>query len=153
MTDRSERAVAVRKLVQEARHGLLATAGLEPAGYPYGSLVMLTATGDGEPAFLISPLAQHTKNLVADPRASLLVTADRARDPMEAPRATVLGSARLLEGSAEAAAKARLLERTPGASVYLDLGFQLWALTPVEARFIGGFGAAAWVDGSELLGA
>jgi hypothetical protein len=36
--------------------------------------------------------------------------------------------------------------------MYFDLNFQLWALTPAEARYVGGFGAAAWVSGSELVG-
>ena len=41
MSGRSERAEAVRNLIKKARHGLLSTAGLEPAGFPYGSLVQV----------------------------------------------------------------------------------------------------------------
>jgi len=152
MTARSDRAEAVRKLLREARHGLLSTSGLEPAGYPYGSLVQLASTSEGEPVFLISHLAQHTKHLVADPRGSVLVQAATEGDPQQAARATLIGDARSLEGEEEAAASARFLERHPDAGSYFELGFQLWALRPIEARFIGGFGAAAWVGGAELLG-
>jgi hypothetical protein len=153
MATRSERAEAVRGLVREARHGLLSTVGLEPAGHPYGSLVPLASTADGAPLFLVSRLAQHTRNLAADPRASLLVMARTDGDPQEAPRATVVGTARRLAGEEEAAARARWLAAHPGAERYLALDFELWALAPLEARYIGGFGAAAWVSGSELVGA
>lgn len=152
MANRSERAEAVRKLVREARHGLLSTSGLEPAGFPYGSLVPVASTASGEPVVLISHLAQHTKNLAADPRASLLVLEPTDGDPQQAPRASVIGPFRLLQGADEAAAKARFLALHPASAMYFDLNFQLWALAPVEARYIGGFGAAAWVSGSELTG-
>lgn len=153
MTTRSERAEAVRTLVREARHGLLSTHGLEPAGFPYGSLVPVAAGPAGEPLVLVSHLAQHTKNLVADPRGSLLVAAATAGDPQQAARASIIGPLRRLEGAEEAEARARYLAAHPDAGQYFDLDFQLWALAPVEARYVGGFGAAAWVSGSELVGA
>jgi putative heme iron utilization protein len=152
MATRSERAEAVRKLVRGARHGLLSTSGLEPAGFPYGSLVPVAATAAGEPVLLISPLAQHTKNLLKDPRASLLVLDPTEGDPQQAARATVLGTLRLLDGAEEAEARARYLAVHGEAGMYFDLNFQLWGLAPLEARYVGGFGAAAWVSGSELVG-
>lgn len=152
MAVRSERAETVRKLLGEARHGLLSTSGLEPAGYPYGSLVQLSSTGEGEPLFLIAHLAQHAKNLVADPRSSVLIQAPTDGDPLQGARATLIGDARRLEGEAAEAGRGRFLARHPDAGMYFDLGFQLWALRPVEARFIGGFGAALWIGGAELLG-
>jgi putative heme iron utilization protein len=152
MTTRSERAEAVRKLLREARHGLLSTNGLEPAGIPYGSLVPVASTEEGLPVVLVSHLAQHTKNLVADGRASLLVLEPTGGDPQQAARATLLGAARRLDGAEEAAARARFLAIHPEAAMYFDLNFQLWAITPAEARYVGGFGAAAWVSGSELVG-
>jgi putative heme iron utilization protein len=152
MTNRSERAEAVRTLVREARHGLLSTAGLEPAGFPYGSLVPLATLAEGEPLLLVSHLAQHTKNLVADARASVLVLAAAEGDPQQAARATLIGRARRLTGEEEEAARARYLAAHPGAGMYFDLNFQLWTLRPDEARYVGGFGAAAWVSGSEITG-
>jgi heme iron utilization protein len=151
MAGRSGHAEAVRRLLREARHGLLSTVGLEPAGFPYGSLVAVAAAVDGEPLLLLSPLAQHTKNLLVDPRASLLVLEATAGDPQAAPRASLLGPARRLEGAAAEAARAHWLARRPEAERYFELGFHLWALRPVEARSIGGFGSAAWVPGPELL--
>jgi putative heme iron utilization protein len=151
MSGRSERAEAVRALLVAGRHGLLSTNGLEPAGFPYGSLVPLATTARGEPLFLVSRLAQHTKNLDADPRASLLVAAAAGGDPQEAARVTVIGSARRLPGPEVAAGRARYLEAHPAAEMYFGLDFDLWVLSPVEARYVGGFGAAAWVSGTELV--
>jgi hypothetical protein len=153
MGNRSERAEAVRALVREARHGLLATNGLEPAGFPYGSLVPVAMLAEGEPLLLISHLAQHTKNLVADPRASVLVMAKAEGDPQQAARATLIGKARRLEGPEHEAARAKWLVAHPGGEMYFELDFRLWALRPDEARYVGGFGAAAWVSGSEIVGA
>lgn len=152
MTRRSERAEAVRALVQAARHGLLSTHGLEPVGFPYGSLVPVAVSAGGEPLLLISHLAQHTKNLAADPRGSLLLLEPTNDDPQQAARATLLGTARRLTGAEEAAGRERYLAVHADAARYFDLAFQLWALAPLEARYVGGFGAAAWVSGSELVG-
>jgi len=152
MATNPESVAAVRALLRDARHGLLSTLGLEPAGFPYGSLVLLSEMGAGTPLFLISPLAQHSKNLEADPRASLLVVARADGDPLQAPRATIAGTARALEGPAEADARGRFGRAHPEASLYFDLGFRLWMLEAVEARYVGGFGVAAWVSGRELRG-
>ncbi len=152
MSTRSERAEAVRRLVREARHGLLSTNGLEPAGFPYGSLVPVASAEAGEPLLLVSALAQHAKNLVADPRASLLLLARSEGDPQQAARATLIGTARRLDGAEAAAARVRYLDAHPDAARYFELDFRLWALAPAEARYVGGFGAAAWVSGTELVG-
>ena len=63
-----------RTLVAQISTGTLCTLALEPEGYPYGSFVTV-AFDNGNPIFLISGLAEHTKNLEGDPRASLLVQA------------------------------------------------------------------------------
>jgi putative heme iron utilization protein len=153
MSGRSERAEAVRKLVREARHGLLSTLGLEPAGFPYGSLVQAGSTKAGEPVIFVSRLSQHTKNLMKDPRVSLVVLAPGGDDPMQAARATLIGPIRRLEGEAGAETRQRFLQTHPEAESFFELDFALWAIKPDEARYVGGFGAAAWVSGSELVDA
>ena len=70
-----------RTLVAQISTGTLCTLALEPAGYPYGSFVTV-AFENGAPVFLISRLAEHTKNLERDPRASLLVAEGGAVDPV-----------------------------------------------------------------------
>ena len=70
-----------RTLVAQISIGTLCTLAIEPEGYPYGSFVTVAIDGsDGNPVFLISALAEHTKNLERDARASLLVAEGGAVD-------------------------------------------------------------------------
>ena len=43
------------------------------AGYPFGTLIDFASDGAGFPIFCMSPLAIHTRNIVEDPRCSLVV--------------------------------------------------------------------------------
>jgi putative heme iron utilization protein len=52
---------------------------LRHGGYPFGSLVPYVLDHDGRPIILVSRLAEHTKNIEADARVSLL-----AHDAVEA---------------------------------------------------------------------
>ncbi|CAI5987747.1 unnamed protein product [Closterium sp. NIES-65] len=42
-------------------------------GYPFGSLVDFATDDEGHPIFLLSPLSIHTRNMLADPRCTLVV--------------------------------------------------------------------------------
>ena len=79
-----------RTLVARISTGTLCTLALEPEGYPYGSFVTV-AFDNGNPVFLISGLAEHTKNLERDSRASLLVAEGGSADPLANGRVTMLG--------------------------------------------------------------
>src|ERR1041385_6728036 len=63
---------AARTLLREARSGALATL-MTGSGDPYCSLVNVATGADGAPLLLISRLAVHTKNILADPRVSLML--------------------------------------------------------------------------------
>ncbi|HRD78751.1 MAG TPA: pyridoxamine 5'-phosphate oxidase family protein, partial [Hyphomicrobiaceae bacterium] len=61
---------ATRYLMRRALKASLAT--LEKgSGHPYVSLVTVATEADGAPILLLSSLAVHTRNLMADSRASL----------------------------------------------------------------------------------
>src|SRR3990170_6772338 len=79
-----------RTLVAQASTGTLCSLAIEPEGYPYGSFVTV-AFDSGNPVFLISQLAEHTRNLTRDPRASLLIAESRCADPLANGRVTILG--------------------------------------------------------------
>src|SRR5678815_5950282 len=85
----------------------LCTLALEPQGYPYGSFVTV-AFDNGDPVFLISGLAEHTKNLERDHRASLLVAESGADDPLANGRVTLLGPCTRIDGDAGSARTAFL---------------------------------------------
>ena len=65
-----------RTLVSAQSRGALSTIGLQPPGTPFGSVATYGLDGEGCPSFFVSTLAEHTRNLDADPRASLLVVED-----------------------------------------------------------------------------
>lgn len=75
------------------RIGSLSTLSLKQPGWPFGSVMPYGLDGQGRPLFLISTMAMHTKNLLADARASLLVMQpDISGDPLGASRVTVMGT-------------------------------------------------------------
>ena len=108
-------------------------------GYPYASLVTIAALPDGAPLTLISTLAEHTKNLLKDPRASILFDETSGRgDPLEGARVSVYGT---MEEVSDTAARARFLSRNPSAAGYADFeDFSFHALRVEGGHFVGGFG-------------
>lgn len=135
-----------RTLVEAVRTGTLCTLAREPAGYPYGSLVTFALRG-GDPVFLISGLAEHTRNLQGDARASLLVAESRAADPLANGRVTLLGRCERVSDAERAAASEVYLGRYPDAAYYADFrDFAFWALEVSAVRYIGGYGRMSWVS-------
>ncbi len=139
----------VRQLLEAERHGVLATLSVRQAGWPFASATPFALDAEGRPLLLLSELAEHTKNLRADPRASLLVQDSGAQDdPQAGGRVTLLGT---LAPSSDSDAAERYVERHPQAEHYLRLGdFHVWVLEPKEARFVNGFGDMGWLDGDRL---
>lgn len=142
-----------RTLVSSIKTGTLCTIAKEPAGYPYGSFVTFAMDG-GAPVFFISDLAEHTKNLRADERASLLVAEGGEGDPLAHGRVTLLGNCRRLDdGPEREAAKAAYLDAHPNASYYIDYSdFSFWRLAVDGIRYIGGYGRMSWVEVGDWSG-
>src|SRR3954470_5276430 len=107
-----------RSLVARITTGTLCTLAVEPEGYPYGSFVTV-AFDEGDPVFLISGLAEHTKNLERDPRASLLVAEGGAVDPLANGRVTMLGRCLPVDGTGGSARHA-FFAAHPNARYYAD---------------------------------
>jgi putative heme iron utilization protein len=133
-----------RTLVARISTGTLCTLALEPEGYPYGSFVTV-AFDDGDPVFLISELAEHTKNLERDPRASLLVAEDRSADPLANGRVTMLGPCTRVGADSESA-RAAFFAAHPNSTYYADFrDFAFWKLRVDHVRYIGGYGRMSWI--------
>lgn len=127
------------------RTGTLCTLARDPAGYPYGSFVTFATCG-GDPVFLISELAEHTRNLRGDARASLLVAESRAQDPLANARATLIGRCAPADAADRARARDAYLQRHPDAGYYADFkDFAFWILEVSAVRYIGGYGRMSWV--------
>jgi putative heme iron utilization protein len=146
-------AAAARDLLQRERLGVLSTLSVRRPGWPAPSLTPYALDARGEPLLLLSAIAQHTRNLEADPRACLFVhdVAAAAQDARTAPRIAVFGRARPVLPADEPDARARYLALHPGARGLLGLDFGLWVLEVEEAQWVGGFAAAGWIGRTELL--
>lgn len=137
-------------LVAQAKTGTLSTLSVEPDGFPYGSFVTFGLTG-GSPVFLISELAEHTKNLRGENRCSLLVAEQGEGDPLARGRVTLVGRCReTSEGEERTRAREAFLGANPRASYYVDFGdFSLWKLEVEQIRYIGGYGRMSWVEATD----
>lgn len=143
-----------RTLLASIRTGALATLATDPAGHPYASFVTYALDG-GHPVFLMSELAEHTRHLRADPRASMLVAESRSPDPLANGRVTLVGEARcLVDADQRAGARERFLAVHPGAAFYAGFGdFGFWRLEVSSVRYIGGYGRMSWVERDAFLAA
>jgi putative heme iron utilization protein len=138
---------AARTLLREARSGALATL-MTGSGDPYCSLVNVATAADGSPLLLISRLAVHTKNILADPRASLMLDERRAGDPLEGARVMLMGS---VQATDDPHARRRYLDRQPEAKMFADFGdFAFYRMTLKGAHLVAGFGRIVDLASADL---
>jgi putative heme iron utilization protein len=103
---------------------------------------------------VISELAEHTRNLRADSRCSLLVAEAGDDDPLAIGRVTLIGTAAVVADDEQAAAKAHVVERLPTVGGYAAFGdFSCWRLEVAAVRWVGGFGRMDWVDAAAYASA
>jgi hypothetical protein len=119
------------------------------AGDPYCSLVNVATAADGAPLLLISKLAVHTKNILVDPRVSLMLDERRAGDPLEGARVMLMGTAAVTD---DPAARRRYLAHQPEAEMFA--GFADFAVYEVKlkgAHLVAGFGRIVDLPAADVL--
>jgi len=152
-------ALRARRLMRACDRAALATvqrpteegagAMADAAGWPYPSLVLVAFDHDGSPLLLLSTLADHTRNLLADGRVGLLFdgTAGLAQ-PLTGARLSVQGRA---ERSNDPDHRARYLRRHPDAALYAGFGdFAIYRVAVERAHLVAGFGRIHWLSAAEL---
>lgn len=123
----------------------LATQSAKLAGFPFLSHVPFALDARLRPVMLLSALAEHTRNLAADPRASLMVAVP-GPDPQAQPRVTLLGEVRPVE-EVDPAFVDRYRRFHPEAATWLGFGdFRFYRCEPVRVRLVAGFARAGWID-------
>jgi putative heme iron utilization protein len=139
---------AAKKLMREARSGALATL-MAGSGDPYCSLVNTATDTDGSPLLLISRLAIHTKNVLADPRVSLMLDERKEGDPLQGARVMLMGTAAKAE---DGEARRRYLAYQPEAQMFADFpDFAFYRLKLTGAHLVAGFGRIVDLKPAELL--
>jgi putative heme iron utilization protein len=143
-----------RTLAHLGRTGTLATLSRKHPGHPFASVMPYALDERGRPVLLISSMAMHTQNLMADGRASLLVAQPTAGDPLAAGRLTLMGEARTVPKDEIHGARDAYLARHANASYWVDFDdFAFWRVEPADLYFVGGFGAMDWVSAADYLSA
>jgi len=138
-------------LIAGSARGVLCTL-LPDGGEPYGSLVDILPLADGDAVLFLSGLAEHRKNLDADPRGSLLLgPAIGSPDALTQPRATVVGRAERVEDRAEF--RDLYLQAHPAAVAFIDFpDFAFYRLRVQRVRYIAGFGRMGWIPKDSFAG-
>lgn len=133
-----------RKVARACRTGSLSTM-MADDGTPYASLVLTAFDHDATPILLISRLADHTKNILKQPRVSLLCDGTSGlAEPLTGPRVTLLGHA---EKTEDARVKQRYLARHPSAEMYAGFAdFAFYRINVERAHIVAGFGKIHWLD-------
>ena len=140
--------LAAKKLLREGRSGALATL-IPPGGDPYCSLVNVATAADGAPLLLISRLAVHTKNILADPRVSLMIDERKEGDPLEGARVMLMGKAAV---TADPQARSRYLARQPEAEMFAGFGdFAFYRVDLKAAHLVAGFGRIVDLAPADVL--
>ena len=137
-----------KKLMREARSGALGTL-MAGSGDPYCSLVNVATEADGTPLLLISRLAVHTRNLLADPRASLMLDERKQGDPLQGARVMLMG---MVAKTESAAARRRYLSYQPEAEMFAGFtDFAFYELKLKGAHLVAGFGRIVDLKPQDLL--
>lgn len=139
--------LAAKKLLREGRSGALATL-MPRSGDPYCSLVNVATAIDGAPLFLLSNLALHTKNILADARVSLMLDERKDGDPLEGARVMLMGSCAKTDPAVAGAYLRRHLE----AEMFANFGdFAFYRMEVGRAHLVAGFGRIVDVGPKDLL--
>lgn len=140
--------LTAKKLLREGRSGALAT--LVPgSGDPYCSLVNVATRVDGAPLLLLSKLALHTKNILADGRVSLMLDERKEGDPLEGARVMLMGTC---AATSDSSASTAYLRRHPEAETFASFAdFAFYRMEIVRAHLVAGFGRIVDLRPQDIL--
>tara|TARA_B100000900_G_scaffold123763_1_gene104390 strand:+ start:3365 stop:4216 length:852 start_codon:yes stop_codon:yes gene_type:complete len=129
--------------------GTLSTISIKSTGHPYGSFVTYIIH-DNNPIFLISNLAEHTKNLRSNAKASLMISEIGEGNPLALGRLTIVGECKEMSKDSFELIKEKFVNKHPSSSYYVDFtDFSFFELKAESIRYIGGFGRMSWIEGGE----
>ena len=135
-------------LLHSAQHSTLASQSLQMPGYPYATVLPNVLDDYHRPVLLISALAEHTKNILANGRGSISIVEPGCDNVQAGARLSIIGDAEQFE--VDEALKARYLRYLPDAEQYLMLDFMFFRIQPQRIRYIGGVGKMGWLEADAL---
>jgi hypothetical protein len=148
---RSDAFEPVRRLWADRFQGVISTHSVAEPGYPFGSLVPYCLDRNGLAILLFSHLAQHARNLAADPRCAFTLFEPVPGDVQQGQRLTCIGECTLID-ERETDATQRYLNYFPAGRAYFQqLNFRPYRLHPKRFHYNGGFAAARWLGNERVL--
>jgi heme oxygenase (biliverdin-IX-beta and delta-forming) len=138
----SDSQLKLRQIMTSQR---VAALGTLREGGPLVSMVLFAPSEDFASIYIhVSRLAQHTQDIMKDPRVSLMVAEkDLAdQDPQTIARISIRGEARVVPVDAAEfdAARAIYLKKFPRSAFNFELGdFSLYEIQPKSCRYVAGF--------------
>ncbi|MBC7474673.1 MAG: DUF2470 domain-containing protein [Candidatus Sericytochromatia bacterium] len=143
-----DKSLEARKLFRENSYGVLSTISLDVEGYPFGSVTPYCLSNSLEPLLLISNIAQHTKNILANSKVSLTVFNNANSDVQAGGRITYVGDAIKTDLEED---KTKYATYFPKSKEYFGFhDFSVFKIQFKRVRFIGGFGNIFWLDEKEF---
>ena len=138
------------QFLRTTQRGVLSTFSVKFTGYPFGSVAPFVLDHSGQPIILISTIAEHTQNIIANPKVSLLVFAGD-EDLQANARLTIIGEAKIINKE-DADLRARYLRYLSQAASYFDMhDFSFYRIEIAQIRYIAGFGKMGWISGETIL--
>ena len=138
-------------LLRRSRQGALATL-MVGSGDPYCSLVNVATAPDAAPIILISRLAVHTRNVLADSRVSLMLDERAPGDPLEGTRIMLSGKAEQATDGNRETLRRRYLNAHPSAGDYADFAdFSFFVVRPSSTHLVAGFGRIVDLEPEQFL--
>jgi heme oxygenase (biliverdin-IX-beta and delta-forming) len=149
MSKKERSAKQARDLFLSEYQGILCTHSTDVEGYPFGSVVPYCVDKEGLPIILISTIAQHTKNILANNKVSLISTDGDADDIQTVGRITFIGDA---EKANDNDTIERYFNFFPQSRDYKNThDFDFYRIQLKRVRYIGGFGKIFWVEKEDFL--
>ena len=138
-----------RVLMLSELRGVLSTHSQNMPGYPFGSVLPYCLDANGWPIIQVARISQHTRNIMAEPKVSLLIGEPGLDDVLTGKRLTIVGNAEEIEDTSSI--EEHYYRLFPQGKEYQKAHDSVFLrIKPVRSRYIGGFAQAFWFD-NELL--
>lgn len=138
-----------RKVYHSSDFGILSTISKRLDGIPFGSVVPYSFNELNEPVILVASIAEHTKNIITDSKASITIVQDSRGDVQANGRITVAGNMMKVDDDQVRDKYHRFFPQ----SISYDTvhNFSFYELKTTAIRFIGGFGNINWIDPKDVF--
>ena len=136
------------RLFRSSDTAVLSTISKSSDSYPFGSFVTFASSTHRELVIYASDIAEHTKNILHDPRAcATIFSAATDGDKQTSERLSLIGDLVKVETDDQKSYESRFIKFLPESKEYSRMhGFNFYKLNINKARWIGGFGQIGWLD-------